>query len=100
MQQLKSTFTSKGIPVFVGEYGATDKSFAHAQNEKYRCYFYEYVCKAVKDIGGVPCCWDNGWTGNYGFALFDRKTNSIAHQDLIDAIMRGTSGENYTIKQP
>ncbi|GAA6412029.1 glycoside hydrolase family 5 protein [Blautia coccoides] len=100
MQLLQNKFTSKGIPVFVGEYGAADKSFAHAENEDYRRYFYEYVCKAIKDIGGVPCCWDNGWTGNYGFAIFNRTTNTVIHQDLVDAIMRATSGNNYSIQQP
>ncbi|MEE8826319.1 MAG: hypothetical protein SOH48_03075 [Eubacteriales bacterium] len=62
-----------------------------ASNEQYRCYFYQYICKAVKSIGGVPCCWDNGWTGKYGFALFDRTTNQVTHQDLINAILAGVS---------
>ncbi|MGN0254683.1 MAG: cellulase family glycosylhydrolase, partial [Chordicoccus sp.] len=89
--ELKNAFTSKGIPVFVGEYGAADKSSVNAANEQYRCYFYQYICKAVKSIGGVPCCWDNGWTGKYGFALFDRTTNQVTHQDLINAILAGVS---------
>jgi len=100
MQLLNQRFVSNGIPVFVGEYGAVDKSFANSENAEYRRYFYEYVCKAVRDIGGVPCCWDNGWKGNYGFALFDRSTGAVLHQDIIDGIMRATSGNHYTIQVP
>lgn len=100
MQQLQTRFTSKGIPVFVGEYGAVDKSFTHVENAEYRRYFYEYVCKAVREIGGIPCCWDNGWTGNYGFALFNRSTCEVLHQDIIDGIMRAVSGNDYVIEKP
>lgn len=100
MELLKQKFTSQGIPVVVGEFGAVDKSFSNSKNDEYRRYFYEFVCKAVSDIGGVPICWDNGWTGNYGLALFDRTNNTVFKQNLIDAIMRGTSGDDYVIQQP
>lgn len=100
MSLLEQSFTSKGIPVIVGEFGAVDKSFTNAKNSEYRRYFYEFVSKAVSDSGGVPICWDNGWIGNYGLALFDRTNNTIVQPDLVNAIMRGTSGTNYTIQQP
>lgn len=95
-----NAFTSKGIPVVFGEYGAVDKSFVDSANNEYRRYYYEYVTKAIGDIGAVGICWDNGWTGNYGLALFDRSNNTVAHQEIIDGIMRGASGQNYTITQP
>lgn len=100
MQQLKERFTDNGIPVFVGEYGAIDKTSYNSENEEYRRYYYEYVSKAVHDIGGVSCCWDNGWAGDHGFALFDRATGEVLHQDIIDGIMRSVSGEDYTIQVP
>lgn len=100
MNQLKATFCDHNIPVFVGEFGAVDKSFANSRNAEYRRYFYEYVCKSVRDIGGVPCCWDNGWTGNYGFALIDRTTNTVIHQDIVDAIIRACSGNETSVPSP
>lgn len=100
MQQIKYAFISKGIPVIIGEFGAEDKSFINSSNKEYRRYFYEYVTKAICDAGALPICWDSGWTGKYGIALFNRNTNMPVHQELIDAIMRGSSGRDYAIAQP
>ena len=39
--------------------------------------------------GIVTAYWDNGFTGIYGFALFDRETNSVTEsgETIISAIM-------------
>lgn len=100
MQQLKDAFTSKGIPVVVGEFGAGDKSFVNSSNSDYRRYYYEYVTKAVTDAGGVMICWDNGWKGDHGLALFDRTNNTPFQKAIIDAMMRASGGKEYTIAQP
>jgi endoglucanase len=35
----------------------------------------------------VPVYWDNGYTGNNGFGLFNRASGTIVHTDAIDAIV-------------
>ena len=100
MGYIENAFTNNGIPVIFGEFGAVDKSFVDSSNSEYRRYYYEYVTKAITEAGGVAICWDNGWTGNYGLALFDRTTNTVTQQDIIDGMMRASSGTSYVIDQP
>ena len=88
-KRLKKAFVNKGYPVFVGEYGAIDKSTYDAQSEFYRAYFVQKVCEASKANGCIPMYWDNGYNGVHGFGLFDRTTNTITQPAIIDAIMEG-----------
>lgn len=58
---LKSTYIDKGIPVYMGEMGCSH--FDNAQGEKFRLYYLEYICKAVREYGMAPVVWDNGAKG-------------------------------------
>lgn len=60
--KMKTTFVSKGIPVYIGEIGCVHRSSTRA--EKFRKYYLEYVCKAAKEYGLSPIFWDNGATGS------------------------------------
>lgn len=59
--KLKQTFIDAGIPVYIGEMGATHHS--DAREETFRKYYLEYVCKAAKEYGLTPFYWDNGSLG-------------------------------------
>lgn len=48
--KLKTTLIDKGIPVFLGEYGATNQEGF----EDYRRYYMEYVTKVAVDRGILP----------------------------------------------
>ena len=90
--QFKSMYTkfvTQGYPVVIGEYGSVDKTSADSTNNTYRAAFAKAVCSTVKTYGCVPVYWDNGVNGNYGFGLFNRSTNAITQQGIIDAIMSG-----------
>jgi endoglucanase len=66
-------------------------SLATAELKKHiaaRNYYLSYVTKTAVAKGLVPIYWDNGDTGDKGCALFDRKTNKIAYQDAVDAIVK------------
>lgn len=98
--QLKTTFVDKGIPVIMGEYGAVNNKAGYSDTRR---YYIEYVTRAAHKNGILPIWWDNGYDGMDGesFALFDRQNgNAILHQDILDAIMRGVSGEEYEITLP
>ncbi len=84
---LGSKFTSQGYPVVIGEYGAADKSQDDSQNAVCRADFAAKVCATAKKNGCVPIWWDNGVTGAYGLALFNRYTYEVTQQSIIDAIM-------------
>jgi aryl-phospho-beta-D-glucosidase BglC (GH1 family) len=88
--RLKVTFVDQGVPVLLGEYGATHQDGF----DDYRRYYVEYVTKAAVDRGILPVFWDNGAQGSGGekFGLFDRGTNTVLYPDLMEAIHRaGTS---------
>ena len=88
-QKLETAFTSKGIPVILGEYGAINK-----QNTQSRAYHMEIVNRICQQIGIVPCYWDQGWydltmNPDFSFTLVDRKTYEPIYPEIINAIMRG-----------
>lgn len=88
-QRLESTFTSKGIPVILGEYGAINKD-----NTAARVYHMEIVTRLCQQIGIVPCYWDQGWYDlnarpDFSFTLVDRATCEQVYPEIIAAMMRG-----------
>ena len=94
--KLKSVFIDQGVPVLLGEYGATFQ----AGFEDYRRYYMEYVTKAAVDRGIVAVYWDNGGRGSGGenFALMDRRTNSVLHPELMEAMLRAATS-SYSLSE-
>lgn len=88
-QKLIDTFTSQGIPVILGEYGAINKN-----NTENRAYHMEVVTRMCQHAGVVPCYWDQGWYDlslepDLSFALIDRETYEQVYPEIISAMMRG-----------
>ncbi len=93
--QLKKAFIDKGLPILIGEYGAT-----HQEGfEDYRRYYMEYVTKAAVERGMLPIYWDNGGRGSGGenFALFDRTTGDTLHPEVLEA-MRRAATQSYSLE--
>ncbi|MCD7826758.1 MAG: cellulase family glycosylhydrolase [Clostridiaceae bacterium] len=84
---LYTTFVENGYPVVIGEYGSIDKSAYDSANTACRADFAKKVCTYASQYGLIPVVWDNGYTGTYGFGLFDRSTYEVTQQSIIDAIM-------------
>ena len=93
-QALQETFTSKGVPVYIGEYGAIDKTAGDPVNDAYRSYFMKTLCQTCKDTGCIPVYWDQGYNGNHAFYLFDRNTYAITKPALVNAIMDVYDGDD------
>jgi aryl-phospho-beta-D-glucosidase BglC (GH1 family) len=87
--KLKATFVDRGVPVLIGEYGATHQ----AGFDDYRRYYVEYVTKAAVDRGMLPVYWDNGAGGSGGekFGLIDRHSYAVFYPDLMAAIQRAAT---------
>ena len=78
---LYGTFSAKGIPVIIGEFGAENKD-----NAAERAEYYEYYIRAAAERG-IPCfVWDNGPEDSFG--LLDRDNCTWYDQSIIDGIMR------------
>ena len=90
----------EGVPVIIGEYGATRQ--ATATGKAHRLYYMEYVTKYAWDCGFVSFYWDNGGarSGAEQFGLFNRGNNSLLADaaDMIEVMMRAVSDdEDYTL---
>lgn len=91
--RLKEKFCDRGIPLILGEYGATRRSLADAALQKKhdasRAYYYYYITRAAKLSGAVPFSWDNGVLESEGetFALFDRRAGmKVCDEPCVRAI--------------
>lgn len=74
MIELADFALTNDMPVFIGEYGAVDKNNTAARASYYYWLNY-YADNNELEVIFVTACWDNGDTGQNGFALFDRTTN-------------------------
>lgn len=85
--RLSTRYVQKGTPVIMGEWASTDKN-----NPAERVKHAQYFARGAR-LAGIPTLWwDNGnlnWsaTSNDIMGIFDRRTNSISRQDIVDAIM-------------
>lgn len=52
---MNDKFVSKGIPVVIGEMGATNKD-----NLKHRAAWFGYFVQHSRKYGMTACVWDNG----------------------------------------
>jgi len=97
----KRVFFDKGIPVIIGESGATyqpheDNQANHDLAHKNRIEYMEYLYSYARQNGITPIYWDNGKynSGQEKFGLFDRATGDPWNigQEIINAIMAGIKG--------
>lgn len=91
MNKLKSKFIDSGYPVVIGEFGCIDKKLANAgipnQIAENRVYYDAFVAGTAAEYGITPVYWDNGYNGQYGFGLFDRRTFEQTQPEIIAAIV-------------
>lgn len=89
---LNDTFTSKGIPVIITEYGAVSKSIGDDEfnrNTEEVAKWASYYISTAEQFG-IPCVWwDNGYyiSGNELFGIFNRKDLTWYCPEVVKAIM-------------
>ncbi|MCC2316039.1 cellulase family glycosylhydrolase [Cellulomonas xiejunii] len=86
LKKVYDAFVTKGYPVFIGEYGAIDKTSADPTNNRYRADYARTMVTLAKKYGAATAYWDNGYNGVYGFGLFDRQSATVTQQGIITAI--------------
>lgn len=84
---LNEHFVSKGLPVVIGEYGATNKN-----NTEERVKWFNHFVSQTRKYGMVTCLWDNGDanarnTFEEKFGFFNKKTLDWYFPEIIKAIM-------------
>jgi len=89
LNQMYYAFAAKGYPLVIGEWGVVDKTNDDAASNTYRQYFAKTFAAGCRKYSAVPVWWDNGYNGNYGFAVLNRSTLAFTQQGIIDSIMNG-----------
>ena len=88
---LGTTWSKKGVPVIIGEFGCINKN-----NPTERAHYIEIFNRSCKNAGMlVPCYWDHGWfdraqtPADYSFSIIDRKNLKPIEKEVTDGLMRG-----------
>lgn len=89
LKPLYEKYTSKGVPVIVGEYGCVNKG-----NTAERAYYIEGMNRIYQQYNLVGIYWDQGWydrslSADYSFSIIDRNTGEPIEKEITDALMRG-----------
>lgn len=83
MNAVYENFTSKGIPVIIGESGAMAKD-----NDEARIAWAKYYYSNARARGITCFWWDNhSFTSGETFGLYNRITGEFTPKELLDAIM-------------
>ena len=86
LDAIYDTFISKGIPVYIGEFGAREKNGNTQVRVDWAAY---YVANA--SARGIPCCW---WD-DISFMLLDRAETTWKRPEIVTALNTYAMGE-YT----
>lgn len=88
IENLKNLFLNNGIPVVMGECGATNTR----DNEDARKLWFTFIGDITRENGIPAVVWDNGAKGNSGgecHNYFERKTGEPTYPELINAFIYG-----------
>ena len=89
-RDINDIFLKYGIPVIMGETGATNSG----GNTEARVNWAYYTSKTAASYGVPIILWDNGAGGSSGgecHRYIDRKTGNLTFPEIIDALKRGQS---------
>lgn len=96
LQKMHDKFVSQGVPVILGEFGATNRTGnpeltgenldLHLAS---RLYYHELIVETANSLGIAPYYWDNSDinpnNGN-GSGIFNRNTATVFDQDTVTAL--------------
>lgn len=92
---MKTQFVNKGIPVILGEYAASRRSSLTGESLTLhlasRAYYTKYITQQAIANGMIPYYWDNGGLGDNASGIFNRSSNTVFDQQVLNAIMEGAA---------
>jgi endoglucanase len=100
-EKIYVNYVSKGIPVYLGEFGCVNR--ATKREQAFQQYYLKYYVKLAKTYG-VPCIlWDNGakGAGNEKHAFIDHGTGEYCSEEAEAAVkaMMDSYCNNLTLEQ-
>ena len=99
--KLYDNYVSKGIPVYLGEFGCVNRASVRERN--FQQYYLKYFAKLSKSYGVPSIIWDNGakGAGNECHAFIDHGTGAWCSPEAEAAIkaLVGSYNDNLTLEQ-
>ena len=99
LRQMKSKYTSKGIPVIMGEFGALWRTMPSGESqEKHDASIYSWYYTVAKFSifnGVVPFVWDTNACKRPSMDILNRKTLKVFNQQALNGIMDGCAAVNW-----
>ena len=105
LRQMKTKYTSKGIPVIMGEFGALWRSLPLGEDgggpesqEKHDASIYSWyytLCRYAVHNGVVPFVWDTNYCQRPSMDVLNRKTLSVFNQHALDGILQGCASVKW-----
>lgn len=85
-EKIYANYISKGIPVYMGEFGCVNR--ATAREQAFQQYYLKYYAKLAKTYGVPSIIWDNGakGAGNEKHAFIDHGTGEYCSTEAKAAI--------------
>lgn len=95
MRQMKTKYTSKGIPVMMGEFGTLWRTMPQGESQEQHdasvYTWYKTVCRYAVHNGVVPFVWDTNACQKPSMDIINRKTFTVFNQKALDGIIEGCS---------
>lgn len=100
-EKLYNNFISKGIPVYMGEFGCVNR--ATAREQAFQQYYFKYYAKLAKTYDVPSILWDNGAEGhgNEKHAFIDHGTGEYCSPEAKAAIeaLISSYNDDLTLEQ-
>jgi len=92
-KSLNTFYVARGIPVVIGEYGATNKN-----NPEARVEWFQFFIKNTRKYGITACLWDNGSfqpsnKDGERFGFYNRRKRQWQFPEIHDAILDAANSE-------
>ena len=112
LEKVKKQFGDKGIPVYIGEFGANWRTMPAGENQqKHNASIqthYRVVMQKAMEKGMIPVVWDTNYRGMPSMTIINRNNLSIFNQYMLDGIHEAmkavgipvTGIQNVQIRKP
>ena len=99
MQQMRNKYTSKGIPVIMGEFGTLWRTMPQGESqEKHDASinsWYYTLCRYAVSNGIVPFVWDTNACQRPSMDVLNRKTLTVFNKLALDGIINGCASVSW-----
>lgn len=99
LEKMKEKFTSKGIPVYLGEFGALWRTMPSGESQnKHNASIYAWyktVTQHAVSNGIIPVVWDINYSQRPSVTIIDRNNLSIYCQRAYDGIIEGCAAASW-----